>query len=63
TGSHAVHILGGMTVLGYLLYRLARPWDTDVEVRREAITFMLATYWHFMLVIWLAIYAVFALRS
>ncbi|MBS1835556.1 MAG: cytochrome c oxidase subunit 3 [Acidobacteria bacterium] len=63
TGSHAVHILGGMTVLGYLLYRLARPWDSDVEVRREAITFMLATYWHFMLVIWLAIYAVFALRS
>lgn len=63
TGSHAVHILGGIAVLGYLLYRLARPWDLDVEVRREAITFMLATYWHFMLLIWLAIYGVFALRS
>lgn len=63
TGSHAVHIVGGIAVLGYLIYRLARPWDNDVEIRREAITFMLATYWHFMLLIWLAIYGVFALRS
>jgi cytochrome c oxidase subunit 3 len=60
SGAHAIHILGGMAALGYLIWRLWNPWPLDGDLRRNTITFMLATYWHFMLLIWLAMYALFA---
>ncbi len=60
TGAHALHILGGMAVLAYLALRLRNPWPVDEDLRRDAITFMLATYWHFMAAIWIALYALFA---
>ena len=63
TGAHAVHILGGMAALAYLVWRLRNPWMEDADLRRNAITFMLATYWHFMGVIWVALYALFALTQ
>lgn len=63
TGAHAVHILGGLAALGYLIYRIWRPWAVDGDLRRTTITFMLATYWHFMAFIWFILYALFALHS
>lgn len=63
TGAHALHILGGMIALGYLIWRVWNPWTTDATPRRDAITFMLATYWHFMGVIWLILFGVFAMYS
>jgi cytochrome c oxidase subunit III len=63
TGAHAFHILGGIAVIGYLMWRVRNPWLTDGDLRRHAITFMLATYWHFMGAIWLALYALFALTQ
>lgn len=63
TGAHAVHILGGIAALGYLIYRVWHPWKVDLELRRHTITYMLATYWHFMAVIWFILYGLFALYA
>ena len=63
TGAHAVHILGGMAALTYLIWRVRNQWRVDGDLRRTAITFMLATYWHFMGILWLALYALFALTQ
>ena len=60
TGAHAIHILGGMAALGYLIWRVWNPWLLDGDLRRSTITFMLATYWHFMGLIWLVLFALFA---
>lgn len=56
TATHAVHVLGGMVFLGYLIWRVSHPWRNSVELRRNTITAMLAAYWHFMGVIWLGLY-------
>ena len=63
TGTHAVHILGGMAALGYLLWRVWNPWKNSVELRRGTITSMLAAYWHFMGLIWLGLYALMFSKS
>ena len=63
TGAHAVHILGGMLALGYLLWRVWHPWADAVELRRKTTTTMLAAYWHFMGVIWLGLYLLLFAKS
>ncbi len=63
TGAHAVHILGGMVALAYLIWRVWNPWRVDGDLRRRTITLMLATYWHFMALIWFILYGMFALHS
>jgi cytochrome c oxidase subunit III len=63
TGAHAVHIVGGIAVLAYLIWRVWKPLRFDTAIRRDAITFMLATYWHFMAIIWFVLYAMFATHS
>lgn len=56
TGTHAVHVLGGMVALCYLLWRGWHPWENADALRRQTITTMLATYWHFMGAIWIGLY-------
>jgi len=63
TAAHAVHVLFGMCALGYLLWRVWHPWATFEELRRSTITTMLATYWHFMSLIWLGLYALLYVKS
>lgn len=63
TGAHAAHILGGMLALGYLLWRVWHPWTNSIELRRNTITAMLAAYWHFMGIIWLALYLLLFSKS
>lgn len=60
TGAHALHVLAGMAALGYLIWRVWNPWNDRADNRRSSITFMLATYWHAMLLIWLILYALLA---
>jgi cytochrome c oxidase subunit 3 len=60
TGAHALHIIGGLMALGYLIWRVWNPWRSHPGERRSAITAMLAAYWHFMFAIWLALYALLA---
>lgn len=54
TAAHAVHLLGGIVVLLYAasLWILRRPIDA-----RRIVVDVTALYWHFMFVLWLAIFA------
>jgi cytochrome c oxidase subunit III len=58
TGLHALHLLGGMAALGYVLWRL---WRTPAAppVNAAGAT---ALYWHFMDLLWLYLLLVLALR-
>ena len=50
TGTHAVHLLGGLLVLMYVC--LARGPRRSLERRRVAVD-VTALYWHFMSVLWI----------
>jgi cytochrome c oxidase subunit 3 len=57
TALHALHLLGGVTALGYVVARLhgATAWPSLVALDATAI------YWHFMDVLWLYLLAILAL--
>jgi cytochrome c oxidase subunit 3 len=57
TALHALHLLGGVTALGYVVARLHR------STARPSLSALDATsvYWHFMDVLWLYLLAVLAL--
>jgi cytochrome c oxidase subunit 3 len=58
TAAHAIHLLGGIIALGYLLLRVragnARPPERALAA--------VSLYWHFMDVLWLYLLLVLALR-
>jgi cytochrome c oxidase subunit 3 len=54
TGTHAVHLAGGIIVLGYAQFAtLSRK---SIEYRRIVVD-ITAWYWHFMAVLWICIFA------
>jgi cytochrome c oxidase subunit III len=57
TALHALHLLGGLTALGYLLVRLhaSTAWPPMGALDATSL------YWHFMDVLWLYLLAVLAL--
>ena len=57
TALHALHLLGGITALGYVLVRLhaSRPWPPMGALDATSL------YWHFMDVLWLYLLVVLAL--
>ena len=57
TGVHALHVLGGMAALAYLLLQLAARGS----VRRNLINGV-AVYWHFMAALWLYLLVVICVR-
>lgn len=57
TGMHGLHILGGLFVLGRTTLR-ALQGGTPRQVRFSIE--LCAIYWHFMLVVWLVLFALFA---
>lgn len=57
TGLHGLHILGGLFVLGRTAIR-ARSEPLSARMRLSAE--LCAIYWHFMLVVWLVLFALFA---
>lgn len=63
TGAHAIHVACGLFALGYLIWRIWNPWQDRHSIRRSSITFMLATYWHTMFLIWLVLYGLLAANS
>ena len=63
TGAHAVHVLGGMVFLGFLIWRTRNPWREFAVSRRATITAIVASYWHFMSIIWLGLYGLLASGS
>jgi len=58
TALHALHLLGGIAALGYVLRRLLRAPTAPPVVAGGAT----ALYWHFMDVLWLYLLLVLALR-
>ena len=57
TAIHAVHVLGGITALGSLLYRTRRPAAGEVELAdRITLTHSTGWYWHFMGMLWIVLF-------
>ncbi|MEZ2132600.1 MULTISPECIES: cytochrome c oxidase subunit 3 [unclassified Sinorhizobium] len=58
TGLHGLHILGGLAVLGRTT---VRAFGGSVSLKRLRLSLDLcAVYWHFMLAVWLVLFALFA---
>ena len=55
TALHGLHLLGGLVLLGRVTLGLWRP-DADLDRWRRPIG-LLATYWHFLLAVWLVLFA------
>ncbi len=57
TAVHAVHIFGGILVLGYILLRTWNKTFSDEElVKRQSVSNAVGLYWHFMDALWLVIF-------
>ncbi|ASY64046.1 Alternative cytochrome c oxidase polypeptide CoxO [Sinorhizobium sojae CCBAU 05684] len=54
TGLHGLHILGGLAALGRVTMR---AWDTGFDRRTRLSIELCAIYWHFMLAVWLVLFA------
>ena len=53
TGVHAVHVLGGLAAL---LFVLQRAWNPRSSLSVVAPVKHIATYWHFVAGVWLFLY-------
>jgi cytochrome c oxidase subunit 3 len=58
TGLHGVHVLGGLVVL---VNAMIRVWGGVDSARLRTVFRLCATYWHFLLIVWLAMFALFLL--
>jgi len=56
SGMHAAHVLGGLIVL---TYAVTRVWGGHGGERLNVILRLCAAYWHFLLVVWLVLFALF----
>jgi cytochrome c oxidase subunit III len=54
TGTHAVHLIGGMVVFSYAQFATLTRKSID---HRRIVVDITAWYWHFMLVLWVCIFA------
>jgi cytochrome c oxidase subunit 3 len=50
TGIHGLHLMGGLVVLGKTLMK---AWERTAPERLRLSVDLCATYWHFLLVVWL----------
>lgn len=57
TGMHGLHILGGLLALGRTTIS---AWSEPVTRSMSLSVELCAIYWHFMLVVWLILFALFA---
>ncbi len=53
TGAHGIHLLGGMIAINCMVFRRKATWQ-----KHRLLTGVIAIYWHFMGVIWLALFAI-----
>ena len=57
TAAHALHLVGGLMALLYLLVRARKLLiDGAVDVQRRAVTDAVGIYWHFMDVLWIYLF-------
>jgi cytochrome c oxidase subunit 3 len=56
TAVHAVHVLGGIIAIGYIVLRTWRETLSDLELlRRQAIAHVVGWYWHFLDALWIVL--------
>ena len=60
TGIHGLHLLGGLIVLANVVFRV---WYDDKSSSMSRSLQHCATYWHFMLGIWLVLFALLTSES
>lgn len=57
TGVHALHVMGGIIVLGYLVLRTWQKTSSESELTiRKTISNAVGWYWHFMDAIWIVLF-------
>jgi len=57
TAVHAVHVIGGIAALGYILLRTWRATSSDEELtKRQQISNSVGWYWHFMDGLWIFLF-------
>lgn len=57
TAVHAVHVIGGIVALGYIVLRTWEKASSDTElVKRQQLSNAVAWYWHFMDGLWLVLF-------
>lgn len=57
TGTHGVHLLGGLVALIYLLLRTRKANERDADpAKRSAAAGAVTLYWHFMDVLWIYLF-------
>jgi cytochrome c oxidase subunit 3 len=57
TGMHGLHILGGLVALGRTM---TKAWSAPASRSLRLSVDLCAVYWHFMLAVWLVLFALFA---
>ena len=57
TGLHALHVLGGAAVIGYLLLPGAKMWQTDPERFTNRVE-VSGLFWHFVDLVWIFLFPV-----
>lgn len=55
TGLHALHVMGGMVVLGYFLFRGHRLWETNPEHLANRVE-VGGLFWHFVDLVWIFLF-------
>jgi cytochrome c oxidase subunit 3 len=56
TALHAVHVIGGIIALGYIVLRVWQKTEAEKEIeKRREISNAVGWYWHFMGALWLVL--------
>jgi cytochrome c oxidase subunit III len=56
TATHALHVIGGITALGYLVLKTEKPTQSSEELfKRQTYSKVIGWYWHFMAALWLVL--------
>lgn len=64
TALHALHLLGGLAALALLMFYARRPFAYKAGMARTlAYTDAAGTYWHFMDILWIAVFALLIFGS
>ena len=57
TGTHGVHVIGGLLLLGFLWLSSRRhPEEPGVVARRQGMADAVSIYWHFMFALWIYLF-------
>ena len=62
TGTHALHLLGGILGLCWLLFRTGRKLDSrEAVMKKQQTASVVGVYWHFMDVLWVYLFLLLSL--